>query len=451
MTRRGHDTAGENATTSADTPDFPAARQHVLGELLRFVSDLRGRGVAVPTTGSLDAARGLAVVGFEDRDVVAATLRSTLVTDETDLEAFEAAFPTFWQRLKGGLDRIATAEDGPTADQSADGGGSTDATDSDSDRLEADDPPELEADGDRSPEVRISTGKRHTTSQRAVDDGGEDARRYSPGGESTAVDVESAALSATETAAVDRFIDSLSGLPGRRRHPADTSEQIEVRRALRSSLETGGLVLERPTTGAKPSELRCCLLVDVSGSVLDTIERTTLLSVVGRLGAAARQARVFFFDTDLVDVSREFTEKRGDPAAALRRAEVTWGGGTQIGAAFEQIRDEHPHAVDRRTVVVIVSDGLDVGDAESMEAGITWLADSARSIVWLNPLAVSADYEPRSRGMATALPYVDGLFGFASPADLAEAARQIEHRGLGGSIGYEYDPRRTATDGRWWG
>jgi hypothetical protein len=44
--------------------------------------------------------------------------------------------------------------------------------------------------------------------------------------------------------------------------------------------------------------------------------------------------------------------------------------------------------------------------------------------------------------MASALPFLDGLFAFAAPADLAEVGRQLARNGLGGRIGYEYDPRR---------
>ncbi|MFB6256876.1 MAG: VWA domain-containing protein, partial [Haloplanus sp.] len=192
-----------------------------------------------------------------------------------------------------------------------------------------------------------------------------------------------------------------------------------------------------------PSELRCCLLVDVSGSVLDTVDRSVLLAFAERLQTSARDARVFLFDTDLREVTTQFDRSDGDPAGSLREAAVEWGGGTEIGGAFTTLRRVHPHAVDRRTAVVVVSDGLDVGDETVLRDGVTWLADRAGALVWLNPLAVSPAFEPRSRGMATSEPYVDALFGFAEPADLAEAARQIERRGLGGPVGYEYDRRRT--------
>ncbi|MFC7070054.1 VWA domain-containing protein, partial [Halobaculum lipolyticum] len=247
--------------------------------------------------------------------------------------------------------------------------------------------------------------------------------------------------------AVERFVDALATLPGRRRRPSPAGARVDARRALRSSLATGGVPMTVPTAATTPSALRCCLLVDVSGSVLDTADRNALLSVAETLSSTARDARVFLFDTELADATDAFARADGDPAAALRAAEIRWGGGTEIGAAFDTLRREHPDAVDRRTVVVVVSDGLDVGDPDLLDRGITWLADRASAVIWLNPLAVSPEFEPRSRGMAACEPYVDALFGFAGPEDLAAAAAQIERRGLDGSVGFRYDPRRFAADG----
>ncbi|MXR41043.1 VWA domain-containing protein, partial [Halobaculum sp. WSA2] len=228
--------------------------------------------------------------------------------------------------------------------------------------------------------------------------------------------------------------------------PSPSGPRVDARRALRDSLATGGAPVELPATAPTESELRCCLLVDVSGSVLDTVDRATLLSVADALSGAARDSRVFLFDTELADVTDAFDRADGDPAAALRAASVEWGGGTLIGDALATLRREHPHAVDRRTVVVVVSDGLDVGDPDLLDDGITWLADRASAVVWLNPLAVSPSFEPRSRGMAACEPYVDALFGFAGPADLSAAARQLERRGLDGAVGYRHDPRRRPGD-----
>ncbi|WP_265110993.1 VWA domain-containing protein [Halosolutus halophilus] len=426
-------------------PDFEAARTHVLTELVRFVGRLRREGVPVAANGTLEAARALAVVGLGDRERVRDALRATLLTGANDREAFEESFPTFWHRVRTGIDRIATHE-GARSSDGADPADSTATEHRESEPLSAADPPSPDSsDGPETVDVRIATGRRHATGERPSGDGGDDARRYSAVGGRAPVTADGVSLSDDDGAAIDRFVDALASIPGRRTRLAPGGDRIDARRALRTSLGTGGTAMELPTRESVPSELRCCLLLDVSGSVLDTIDRETLLAVAERVQGVARTGSVFLFDTDLVDATEQFERADGDPAAALREAEIEWGGGTRIGDAFETLRRRHPHAVDRRTVVVVVSDGLDVGDRTTLEDGITWLARRADAIVWLNPLAVSPAYEPRSRGMATCLPYVDGLFGFAEPADLAEVARQLERRGIGGPIGYEHDPRRVGT------
>ncbi len=429
-------------------PDFEAARTHVLTELVRFTDDLRQAGVDVPATGTLEGARALAVVGFADREPVADALRATLLSEAGEQEAFDEEFPTFWHRLRTGLDRIATYEGTGTPDDDESEPSNAVALEGEaSELLSETDPPSLEdddGDGSERAEVRLQTGRRHATGERPVnDDGDGDAvRRYSAVGGRERVAATPASLTDAERDAIDRFVDALATVPGRRTQQATAGERIDARRALRTSLGTGGTPMDLPTRDRVPSELHCCLLIDVSGSVLDTVDRDTLLAVAERLQTVARRSSVFLFDTDLVDATEQFERAGGDPAAALRAAEISWGGGTQIGDAFETLRRQHRDAVDRRTVVIVISDGLDVGEQSVLEEQITWLARRTAAVLWLNPLAVASTYEPRTRGMETCLPYVDGLFGFAEPTDLTEIARQLERRGLDGPIGYEYDPRR---------
>ena len=70
-------------------------------------------------------------------------------------------------------------------------------------------------------------------------------------------------------------------------------------------------------------------------------------------------------------------------------------------------------------------------------------ARRAGCVLWLNPLASGTGYEPTARGMAAAYPHVDGFFAFAGRADLEELIRQLERYGPDGTVGFEYDPRRT--------
>lgn len=441
------DPDGIDSYTSDDaTPVFSAARTHLLIELLRFARILRRDGVSVPASGSLDAARALAVVGLDDKAAVGTALRASLLSDPADSAAFEEAFPTFWHRLRSGFDRIATAHDGPGADASDDE--ESDGTDGDdaetADRLPDAEAPSMDGEGDGDVSVRIPTERRHVSDDRPADTGESDSRRYSTVGEGQPVESTGAFLEDFEP--IEQFLDALGVLPGRRRRRSHReTSMVDARTALRESLSTGGTPLELPYAEPIESELRCCLLVDVSGSVLDTIDRGGLLALADRLVKRAWSARVFLFDTDLVEATEAFSsaETGRDPATALRNAEITWGGGTKIGNAFGTLRRTAPDAVDRRTVVIVVSDGLDVGEPAELTEGITWLSNRARTVVWLNPLAASQAFEPTSRGMEAVLPYVDALFGFGTASDLADAARQLERFGPAGPVGYEHDHRRT--------
>lgn len=413
-------------------PDFAAAREHLLTELVRFVRTLRDDGVSVPASGTLAAARALAAVGLNERARVSAALRASLLSEPTDAAAFEAAFPAFWRRLRRGFEDLATDDGDPAGSDPDERAPAANVPDG-SEPPESDPPP---ADDEGDP-ASLSIERRRATGDGPTDAGHSGRRRYGATGRREPIGDAIGRPDDDALDAIDRFVDALSTRPGRRRRRSERGSSVDARSALRESLQTGGAPLSLPHTAAVRSELQCCLLIDISGSVLDTIDRGALLAFAERFVSRAWSARVFFFDTELREVTGTFTRAGGDPAAALRAAEVEWGGGTEIGRAIGTLRRTAPHAADRRTAVVVVSDGLDVGDPARLADGIAWLADRARGIVWLNPLAVSPGFEPTSRGMATVAPYLDALFGFAGASDLAEPARQLRRRGLSGRVGLD--------------
>jgi uncharacterized protein with von Willebrand factor type A (vWA) domain len=157
-----------------------------------------------------------------------------------------------------------------------------------------------------------------------------------------------------------------------------------------------------------------------------------------------RRVRIFFFDTEVREVTTAFTEPTPEAALnALQSVETEWGGGTQIGKVITTIRTNHPNAVGRHSIVFVISDGLEVGEIAVLETGMAWLSKQARAVLWLNPLTTSPNYEPTCQGMEAALPYINGLFAFSDVPDITEITRQTEQHGLHGTIGYEYDPRRS--------
>jgi uncharacterized protein with von Willebrand factor type A (vWA) domain len=157
-------------------------------------------------------------------------------------------------------------------------------------------------------------------------------------------------------------------------------------------------------------------VLDVSGSMAD-YARALVLFARAALQADERW-EAFCFGTRLTRITK--TVACANANDALRRAagEVAdWSGGTRIGDALRRLTRTN---VVRGSVVVVCSDGLDVGDPELLRAEIARLARLAHRVVWLNPLKADPAYEPLARGMRSALPHVDVFLSGHNLASLEE-------------------------------
>jgi uncharacterized protein with von Willebrand factor type A (vWA) domain len=80
------------------------------------------------------------------------------------------------------------------------------------------------------------------------------------------------------------------------------------------------------------------------------------------------------------------------------------------------------------TLVIIVSDGLDVGAPEVLANAMRQLRRRAAAVTWLNPLLETPGYEPSSRGMAAARPHITTFASVTDAAGLARLARVVRVR-----------------------
>jgi uncharacterized protein with von Willebrand factor type A (vWA) domain len=214
-------------------------------------------------------------------------------------------------------------------------------------------------------------------------------------------------------------------LPPRRtrRRQAARSGSPDLRRTLRRSFRTGGEPLERAWRERRRVRRRLVLILDVSGSMTD-YSRALLLFAHAAL-RADRRREAFCFGTRLTRVTAALA--CSDPDDALARAAeevVDWDAGTRIGESLQAFLDRFGHAgIARGAVVVICSDGLEVGDPELLGEQMARLSRLAHRVVWLNPLSADPAYEPLARGMEASLPHVDV---FASGHDLASLEAVVE-------------------------
>jgi uncharacterized protein with von Willebrand factor type A (vWA) domain len=230
-----------------------------------------------------------------------------------------------------------------------------------------------------------------------------------------------AEMSAEELAELGRMMEGLRFVfPERRSRRSRAGRRAgrpDLRRTIRRSFRTAGDPVERVYRERRRRPRSVVLLLDVSGSMAD-YSRALLLFAHAAL-RADRRWEAFCFGTRLTRVTPALGDMRPDEALRRAAAEVfDWDGGTRIGASLQSFLDEFGHrGMARGAVVVVCSDGLEVGDSELVAEQMARLARLAHRVVWLNPLKEDPRYEPLARGMRAALPHVDvfaGGYNFAS-------------------------------------
>ncbi len=232
-----------------------------------------------------------------------------------------------------------------------------------------------------------------------------------------------ATLDADELAELSRSVNRLrlvAPVRRTRRRVGARRGDLDLRRTVRRGLRTGGepITLLRRTRRERPR--RVVLLLDISGS-MSTFSRALLIFAHAAL-MADRRWEAFTFGTRLTRLTGVLREAKPDEALARAAHEARdWDGGTRIGDAVREMLARYGKGdTIRGAVVVICSDGLDVGEPELLAAQMARLHRLAHRIVWLNPLQENPDYQPLARGMAAALPHIDL---FTSGHNLAEVER----------------------------
>ena len=192
-----------------------------------------------------------------------------------------------------------------------------------------------------------------------------------------------------------------------RRLAAARTGAPDLRRTLRRSFRTGGEPVERHFRERRRRSRRVVLLLDISGSMADY---SRALVMFGHAALRAdRRFEAFCFGTRLTRVTRALGGSDANEALVRAAAEVVdWEGGTRIGDSVKRFLDDFGHAgMARGAIVVVCSDGLDVGEPELLRVQMARLSRLAHRVVWVNPLSADPAYEPLARGMNAALPYVD--------------------------------------------
>lgn len=214
--------------------------------------------------------------------------------------------------------------------------------------------------------------------------------------------------------------------PGRRTRAGVRGGALHWPRALREAARLEGEVLRLPRRSRQPQPLPLLVLIDVSGSM----ERYARL-LMAFLHAATRAARrrdVFAIGTGLTDLTGAFRLADTDRMLADAAHRIPdFAGGTRLGPAIQTLLRQHGRRlVGRRTVTVLITDGLDTGEPAALEAALADLKRHTGRLLWLNPMLRFAGYQPLARGARVLNRQVDAMLPVHNLDSLQSLAHSLQ-------------------------
>jgi uncharacterized protein len=373
--------------------------------LAAFLKTLRDSGFAVGLREGQDAA-SLMAAGFMERPgLLRSALKHLFSARKSDWEKFDGIFDAFWlgKRVRS---RSVTM-------------GSTQAANS----------PSLKSLQDKN--SRPSGGEAATdqipSTDDAPEDGGAEGRKEGASRADNLAEIDFRNMADPDQIAqahdvAARLARTMRTRLTRRDLARRRGERLDLRRTIHGNISHGGVPIALVKRQRKQKPLRLVMLLDASGSM--SMYTGVFLRFIHGVLDEFREAEAFLFHTRLAYVSDAMKER--DASRALDRLAIMAqgaGGGTKIGESLQTFNRWHAaRVIHSRTVVMIVSDGYETGDAALLGREMAALAKRCRRIVWLNPMLAWEGYAPQAAGIKAALPHID----FYAPANTLRSLGELE-------------------------
>jgi uncharacterized protein with von Willebrand factor type A (vWA) domain len=235
-------------------------------------------------------------------------------------------------------------------------------------------------------------------------------------------------LSASEFKLVQRLASEIPlswpQVPARRTQRSLSGTRVDWTQTLRESARLDGELLSLPHLARRTQALPVLILVDVSGSM----ERyARLMLAFLHQSTRGRSRSVYAFGNQLTDLNRAFRHTETDlMLSSANQLIQDFAGGTQIGRSLEQLRlTQQRQLIGRRTVVLLITDGLDTGEPSVLARELEWLKRNCRSLLWLNPLLRFEQYVPSAIGASVLHQHADRLLAIHNLAHLEQLAQSL--------------------------
>jgi uncharacterized protein len=380
---------------SAGTPEAATAvllaQNDLLGAVVRFCRFARTRGLSAGTKEMLVCLQALKAISRFDVDSLKSMFRTVLCCSKEDWDLFDTLFAEFWLGAKpkpcSGQARSLYVRE-----------------------------------CDHSFHLLAAT---HSRSHGAVEDREKEVSGASAVERLRKIDFAQASepdLTALERLA-RRLLRRLSYRVSRKLRSGTGRDIVDLRRTIRLNLSRGGDPVELRFKRPRRKKAKLVVLLDVSDSM--SAYSLFLLQFVYVLKKEFREVAPFIFSTSLIDVGDVLKLQAWSDAAGLLSQMITgWSGGTRIGGSLKDFnRLYSDQLLSSSTVFVILSDGWDTEGPEVLVAELQKIKRRVRKLVWLNPLLGLEEYEPVTRAISAALPYIDVF----APAHNLESLLELEN------------------------
>lgn len=375
--------------------------------VISFGRELRQRELLSTSTEIVDALRVMENVDIADRRDVYLGMRTVFLSKPEDRPVFDEVFNQFWRRIAS-IEEV----DDPNSDDEM--------------TAQGDEGGELQEGGEAQQQLRLTSPEGE--GGEGDEEGDEEALPlYSP--VEMLANKDFSRFQAEEMTEIARAVlviaKRLATKESRRFRVSRKGSTIDARRTMRRNMKYGGTIIELARKRKKIRKPRLVVICDVSRS-MDTYSKF-LLQFIHAMQNTIGKVESFVFSTSLTRVTEYFRNE--DILEALDRIarEVhDWSGGTRIGQSLTTFNEKYAKKlVDRHTIVLILSDGLDTGDAEILRQAMEDLQERSGKVIWLNPLLGSKDYRPLARGMSTALEHIDVFAPAHNLASLADLSKHL--------------------------
>ncbi|MDJ0921484.1 MAG: VWA domain-containing protein [Henriciella sp.] len=397
--------------------------------LTDFIRALRSADVRVSTGESIDAARAVSIIGYEDRERLSDTLRCVLAKSPAEKATHDRLFDLYFSRSQ-----TPNTSDSESAETETDQGG--DAAPDMLSLLESGDETQIAIAMEQAArdvdlaDIQFATQVPYYSQQMMKALGVErlesemmDAfRARSPDGDQRAQDLidgrqemlsrarehaqqafETFGAGATELfrqdflseksitaldrrdlermrALVEKMAKRLATKHSRRRRKKNRG-QLDIRKTLRANAGFDGVPFELAWKQTKKDRAKIVAICDVSGSVAQVVR--FFLMLLYSLNDVVPDIESFAFSGRLKAVGD--TLERQDFNTAMDDIINTIGmSTTDYGQSLSDLKTEHWHVLDRRTTVIILGDGRSNYGDPRIDL-FQDLAARAKRVIWLTP------------------------------------------------------------------